>query len=384
MMDRMHLSGVSSSVIRSSGRALGALVLAVVVAACGGGAKNAKTTPGKGKGNTDTQSMKDGVDPTDPAGTGGSGGGATAGADGVVGTPDDLTGAGAGSAADPADPTGAPVIAPNLDPDPAQAKVQVDRHLTVARAALSLATPDAETALREARLALSIDAASVDAAAMVAFAYYHKRLYDTAELVLDDLYKRDTAKNNANVNYVYGLIYDKTNRPERALLAYQKAVGIDPNHQSALVNLGVHQLKNSQYDAAVQTFEQLTQQFNRTDAVTLTSLGSAYRGKSADYGSGSGDRNGLVGKAEAQYKRALQANTNYGPAYYNLGLLYLDNDPFPGIADPIVRLNAAKAWFDQYKNMPGFDIKLYDERMKDVTKALKRAQKKTKKKPNPS
>ena len=40
-----------------------------------------------------------------------------------------------------------------------------------------------------------------------------------------------------------------------------------------------------------------------------------------------------------------------------------------------MRLNAAKAYFDQYKNMPGVDIKLYDERMKDVTKAIKRAEK---------
>ena len=386
MMDRMHPPGVCKSMTR----VLGALLLAFAFAACGGGSKKAAAKPTPGKGNTDTQSMKDGIDPTVGAGsTGGStagggsaGGGTTAGGGGAAGTPGP---AGGGAVTSPAavDPTGPPVVAPNLDPDPAQAKVQVDKHLTVARQALALATPDAETALREARLALSIDAANVDAAAMVAFAYYHKKLFDTAELVLDDLYKRDTAKSNANVFYVYGLVYDKTNRPERALLAYQKAVGINPNHASALVNLGVHQLKNSQYDAAVQTFERLTREFNRNDAVTLTSLGSAYRGKSADYGSGSGDRNGLVGKAEAQYKRALQANANYGPAYYNLGLLYLDNDPFPGIADPIVRLNAAKAWFDQYKNMPGFDLKLYDERMKDVTKALKRAQKKTKKKPTP-
>ena len=387
MMDRMQLSAVSSSMAR----VLGALLLAVVIAACGGGSKkDAKTTPGKAKGNTDTQSMKDGVDPTmDPTAGGGSsgggtaGGGTTAGGGGAAGMPDPNGTGGGTTPATPADPTGPPVIAPNLDPDPAQAKARVDKHLTVARQALSLATPDAETALREARLALSIDAANVDAAAMVAFAYYHKKLFDTAELVLDDLYKRDAAKNNANVNYVYGLIYDKTNRPDRARLAYQKAVGIDPNHASALVNLGVHQLKNSQYDAAVQTFERLTREFNRNDAITLTSLGSAYRGRSADYSSGSGDRNQLVGKAEAQYKRALQQNANYGPAYYNLGLLYLDNDPFPGIADPVVRLNASKAWFDQYKNMPGVDIKLYDDRMKDVAKALKRAQKKSKKKPTP-
>jgi tetratricopeptide (TPR) repeat protein len=276
------------------------------------------------------------------------------------------------------------ITPPNLDTDPAAAKAQVDAHLTIAKQALSQQNPDADKALGEARAALAIDAANVDAAAYVAFAYYHKKLYDTAELVLDDLYKRDTAKRNANVNYVYGLIYDHTNRPDRAVLAYEKAVNINPNHASALINLGVHQLKNSQYDRAQQTFERLTREFNRNDAITLTSLGSAYRGLSADYPTGSSERNQLVGKAEAHYKRALKANANYGPAYYNLGLLYLDNDPYPGSPDALVRLNAAKAYFDQYKNMPNVDIKLFDERMKDVTKAIKKAEKlkKSKAKPN--
>jgi tetratricopeptide (TPR) repeat protein len=213
---------------------------------------------------------------------------------------------------------------------------------------------------------------------MVALAYYHKKLYDTAELVLDDLYKRSTAQGNAHVNYVYGLVYDITNRPDRAKLAYEKAVGIDPNHASALVNLGVHQLKNGQYNQAQQTFERLTREFRRADAITLTSLGSAYRGRSADYQAGSGDRDNLVRSAEQQYKKALQANSSYGPAYYNLGLLYMDNDPYPGVADAIARLNAAKSYFEQYKNMSGVDMKLFDERMKDITKAIKKAEKKAK------
>ena len=198
--------------------------------------------------------------------------------------------------------------------------------------------------------------------------------------MLDDLFKRETAKSNAQVYYVYGLVYDKTNRPERAQLAFEKSVGIDPNHASALVNLGVHQLQQGQYGPAQQTFERLTKQFNRTDAITLTSLGSAYRGRSADYPPGDGERAQFVRAAEGSYKRATQANANYGPAYYNLGLLYLENDPFPGIADGITRLNAAKGYFDQYKNMPGVDIKLYDERMKDVTKLIKRLEKQNKKK----
>jgi hypothetical protein len=75
----------------------------------------------------------------------------------------------------------------------------------------------------------------------------------------------------------------------------------------------------------------------------------------------------------------MSANPSYGPAYYNMGLLYLDADPFPGITDPLQRVNAAKDYFDKYKNMPGVDMKLFDERMKDVTKLIKRIQKQQKK-----
>ncbi|MBA3542715.1 MAG: hypothetical protein H0T79_24070, partial [Deltaproteobacteria bacterium] len=254
----------------------------------------------------------------------------------------------------------------------------------VAKQALAMQTPDAEGALREAKAALAIDASNVDAAAMVAFAYYHKKLYDTAELVLDEVFKRPVAKTNTNINYVYGLIYDKTNRPEQAALAYTKAVEINPSFASALVGVGVHQLKNQQYANAQATFEKLTQQLNRLDAVTLTSLGSAYRGRAAEYPSAAGEHAQFVRSADAAYKRAIQTNGQYGPAYYNLGLLYLDNDPFPGIADAIVRLTTAKGYFDNYKNAPGFDVKLHQDRIKDVDKAIKRAQKKAKKPPPPA
>lgn len=378
MMDRMP----SSSVSRPMTRVVGTVLLSLLVA-CGGGAKKDTTTPKGGKTTDGDQSMKDNGDPVDPGGPSGTGGGTGdgggAGSNGgtVAGGGDTGAGEGSGSAAGPVE---VPVTYPNLDPDPGQARTQVNAHLAIAKNALNQPTPDGDTALKEARLALTFDAANVDAAAMVAFAYYHKKLYDTAELVLDDLFKRESAKGNAQVYYVYGLVYDKTNRPERAALAFEKAVGIDPNHASALVNLGVHQLQQGQYGPAQQTFERLTKQFNRTDAITLTSLGSAYRGRSADYPAGDNQRDQFVRAADGSYKRATQANPNYGPAYYNLGLLYLENDPFPGMSDGMARLNAAKSYFDQYKNMPGVDIKLYDERMKDVTKLIKRLEKQNKKK----
>jgi tetratricopeptide (TPR) repeat protein len=355
-----------------------AAVLLLAVAACGGGdGKKEQTTPKPGGGTTTTQSMNDGKDPAPgPNGPEFQDGQWGAGNPGGV-NPNAGGGSGA-EPAQPAEPADAVVTPPNFDPDPAQARTQVEAHLTIARQALSGSTPDGETALKEAKLALAIDAANVDAAAMVALAYYHKRLYDTAELVLDDTYKRETAKQNANINYTYGLVYDATNRPDQAQKAYAKAVQLDPNHASALINLGAHQLRNGQYTGAQQTFERLTNQFRRTDHVTLTSLGSAYRGRSSEYPPGSPDRDQLVRSAEQQYKRALQANAGYGPAYYNLGLLYLDNDPYPGLTDPMARVTAAKQQFEQYKSMKGFDIKLYDDRMKDAAKVQKRIEKQLK------
>jgi tetratricopeptide (TPR) repeat protein len=364
---------------------LGAIACLCFAAACGGGDKKEPTTPTKAAPAGEAQSMNDPGDPGAPDGNPGGGGTVRQPPPrGAAGTPAPAAAPAGGPTADPAAPPPEPVVSlPNFDPEPGQAKTQVDAHLQIARAALSTPTPDADTALREARAALALDAANVDAAAMVAFSYYHKKLYDTAELVLDDLFKREAAKQNANVYYVYGLVYDHTARPDQAVLAYKKALELNPNHASALVNLGVHQLQNTQYGEALATFERLVNQFGRADAITLTSLGSAYRGHAADYPAGAPDRDANVRKAEAAYKRALQANSGYGPAYYNLGLLYLDNDPFPGLPDPLVRLNTAKSYFEQYKNMPNLDMKLYDDRMKDVTKAIKRAEK-AQKKPKPA
>jgi hypothetical protein len=146
----------------------------------------------------------------------------------------------------------------------------------------------------------------------------------------------------------------------------------------------MYQLKNSQFAAAQATFEKLTKQLNRVDPVTLTSLGSALRGRSAEFPQNNPERNQFLINAQQAYERALQVSGNqYAPAMYNLGLLFLDADPFPGISDPVVRLNKAKDQFDKYQKLPGFDVKLYDARIKDITRALKKAQKKPTPPPKP-
>ncbi len=356
-------------------------VLALGGAACGGKDKGKKTTPvGSGGGSagsgggSDAVGMGNGGDPV--GGGSGSEGGGGAG---------DLPGAGSGmgDGGGSTEPGPPPIVPPNLDISPEQARTQVERHLRTARAMLGSTTPDPDGAIREAQAALAVDGTSIDAIVVIAHANYHKRLYDTAEVILDGLLdKRKTSRTNEYLYYVYGLVYDKLNEPQKAFVAYRKAVELAPSFVSALINLGVHQLTNKQYRDAVETYEKLTGQLGKNDAASWSSLGSAYRGMSGDFDPGSSGRDEWLGKAEASYKRAQTVDRNYGPAYYNLGLLYLDADPFPtgsGPMDTLARLNRAKTYFDEYKNMSGFDMNLYDERLKDVTKLIKREEKKRKK-----
>ena len=383
-MNRMAGSYVYRPMGRLVRLGLVLLALGAGATACGGKDKKKPTTPTGDKtgGGSDAEGMKDGDVPDGEGGVannrGGGGGGDGAGVgDKLPGTEGQGTEGSGGGTDEPAAPEIKP---PNLDISPEQARTEVDRHLRAAKGMLGQKTPDPDGAIREAQAALAVDGTSIDAIVTIAHANYHKRLYDTAEVILDGLLeRRPTSQQNPYLYYVYGLVYDKMGEAPRAFAAYRQAVKLSPSYVAALINLGVHQLTNKQYADAVATYEKLTGDLDKSDAATWSSLGSAYRGMSGDYDPGSPQRDQWLAKAESAYKRSQAADRNYGPAYYNLGLLYLDADPFPtdsGPMDTLARLNRAKTYFDEYKNMPGVDMKLYDERTKDVTKLIKREEKK--------
>lgn len=362
ILDRRQLSGV-----RRPMRSVGAVLLGLALATgCGGKSSPKSTTPSA---SPPEVGMKDG-DPIGDPGPGSNPGGS------AMPSPNTDSGSGdtPGSAAVP------PPIQPlNLDISPEQARSQLEGHLDNARAMLATTPPDTEGAIREAKAALSVDGTNIDAIVVIAHASYHKRLYDTAEVILDGLLnKRQSSQTNAYLYYVYGLIYDQTQQAPRAFAAYRKAVELEPSFASALVNLGVHQLANKQYPDAVATFERV-RGLGRNDAATLNALGSAYRGLSADFDASSPARADWLRKAEATFEAARTADKSYAPAYYNLGLLYLDADPFPtpsGPMDTLARLGKSKTFFDEYRNLAGVDMKLYEERSKDVLKLIKREEKK--------
>jgi tetratricopeptide (TPR) repeat protein len=253
---------------------------------------------------------------------------------------------------------------PTLDIDPAEKKRKVDAHLGVGDAALNQATPDANTAIREAELALQVDESNVPAMVMLAHGNYLKGYYDLAEDILKKALKRG-GTSNKKAYFLLGLVYEHTDREDKAPLLYQNALTLDPNYKSALINIGVHHLRNKRYADAVAVYERLTGQLGVISAAAWSNLGSGYRGLSAEFTTTDMNRrNQLVLKAEETYRRAVSADKNYANAYYNMGLLYLDADPFPkgaGEMDRLKRLKTAKNYFDEYRRLPGADQKLVDE-----------------------
>ena len=276
--------------------------------------------------------------------------------------------------------SGSRITPPKLDLSPKERKKQLTARLKEAN--LALRAKDANAAIYEAKQALTIAPRSVEAVVILAHAYYQKKLDDTAEVVLDlvlrDRARKEQAQRSARLFYVYGLIYDRTNRPDLAMRAYTKATTLNPNLRGALINIGVHQLRNNLFDKAIHTYERLTNSLRVNTAVVWTNLGSAYRGQSASATNSPDRRNSLLRKAELAYKRAISINKKYANSYYNLGLLYLDAKPFPtqnGSLDDLRRLENAKTYFDEYHRLGTADTVLVNKRKKQVTRLIKREKK---------
>ena len=357
--DRDRLSGVSDSVSYRCARRFGVLLFSAALAACSGG--------GKAKGGATA-----GVGTGGGGGDGGGGGAAQGSGGGESGGAGDEGGGGEQTAYDP----GPGPMPPGLDLPPEKKKAQVAEHVKRGQEGLDRAN-DPNFAIQEAKAALAIDETSVDAMVLLASANYAKGYYDQVEDVLNKALERGGAKNK-KLHFLMGLIHEKNNHPEKALDSYQKAVALDPDYKSAVMNLGVHLLKAKKYQEAASLYERLTGELNFKTAAAFCNLGSAYRGLSAEFTTSDVKRrNELLLKAEDQYNKSKNINKNYAPAYYNLGLLYLDADPFPQGKDDmdlIKRLQKAKNFFNEYRSMPGADNQLADEQVSVAQKLIDKEQ----------
>ena len=230
---------------------------------------------------------------------------------------------------------------------------------------------DSDAMIREAMGVLDVEETNSDAMILLAHGYYLKGNLDKAEAVLNEALKQESARQKGKLWMLFGLIYDKTNREDAALMAYTKATDANANYAAAWTNRGVIMQKRKVFGGdggSVACFEKAIALIGRNKSAKLHShLGSAYRGLSTDQPN---QRDELLRKAEAELKTAVTVDANYAPAYFNLGLLYFDADNYPGM-DKLQRLSMAMRYLKEYQRVLGPAYKAGDKVEEYLTTAQK-------------
>jgi tetratricopeptide (TPR) repeat protein len=265
---------------------------------------------------------------------------------------------------EPEMPKAEPPKPPGQDLDPVERERIIKSHMTIGNEAARKG--DADAMIREGMAVLDVDETNVDAMVLLAHGYYLKGYLDKSEAVTEEALKQEKARSNAKLYMIRGLIFDKTSREDAALEAYTKATDNDAGYAAAWTNRGVIYLKRRVYsdlnpgakDGAVSCFETALKLIGRNrSAKAHNHMGSAYRGLAND---DKPRRDDLLKKAEGEFKTAMTVDPNYPPSYFNLGLLYFDADPFPGM-DKLQRLSMALRYLKEYQRIMGPNLKPGDK-----------------------
>jgi len=242
------------------------------------------------------------------------------------------------------------------------------------RGVVALKAKDADGLIRAARAALDIDETNVEAMVMLAHGNYLKGYDDKAEAVLNLARKQRAGDAHPLLWMLLGLVYDRTDREDQALAAYERATQLKPDYLAALTNRGAIYLERKRYADAITVFEQVVQLHGQS-ARAHTHLGAAYRGRSAEVAQEKVQRDQLLKRAEKELRTAMEKEPNYAPAYFNLGILYLDADPFPGM-EPLARLQQAQKYLADYKRHAGPNgVPQADDYLAAAQKGIEREQK---------
>jgi tetratricopeptide (TPR) repeat protein len=238
----------------------------------------------------------------------------------------------------------------------------------------ALRAKDADGTIRSARAALDLDEQNVEAMIMLAHGYFMKGYDDKVEAVLTLAQKQQAGDKHPVLWMLFGLTYDRTNREDQALSAYERATQLKPDYLAALNNRAAIYLKRHRYADAIPVFEQIVQIEDKSPRAHMN-LASAYRGRSADFPDRKDQREQLLRQAEKEYKVAMQQDASFAPATFDLGLLYLDADPFPGL-ETLARYQQAQKYLSQYKQVAGPNgVPVVDDYLAAAQKGIEREQK---------
>ena len=140
-----------------------------------------------------------------------------------------------------------------------------------------------------------------------------------------------------------GSAYKNMNQFDQAVLAYNKAIELQPGFPDAIFGRGLTYTDLKKYDAAIADFTTILKE-DPNNANAYYSRGLAHRGKND------------IDAAITDYQQAIQTNPNYAQAYTNLGNIYFMQQKLPEaityytkslniVADGTTYLNRSKANF---------------------------------------
>lgn len=124
---------------------------------------------------------------------------------------------------------------------------------------------------------------------------------------------------SAEEQFHAGNAYYEAGQWDRAIIAYQKAIELDPNYQAAYANLGVTYYQQQQFDLAASQYEKALE-LNPEDGDVAYNLGALYLQQALSQG---GEPNpDLLNQAVSQLQLAREMSPELAEPYFSLGVAY--------------------------------------------------------------
>jgi len=252
--------------------------------------------------------------------------------------------------------------------NPSAAGSQQARSLAEAREALQ--NRQYEAAMVLARQVLSEDERSAPAILLLARAYYQRGKIDLAAALVGAAQQIDEQSGEAYL--LLGLIALARDDGDRiaATAAFKRATELDPNLGLAWHNLAAQYLLAKNYPQALAAAQRAAGLLSGSGASPVQlNLGSALRGL------------GRYGEAIDTYRRLLERDPQYGDAYFNLGILYLDAPALPD-TDAASQKRTALQYLMRYQDVGrGGRDEQVEAAIKEARAAVDREERKQRRKP---